>query len=65
MPADLTALIAGQLFVFDGVERSVTASIGLARVQGESPEALLGAADRAMYSAKAVGGGQVRGYTVL
>jgi diguanylate cyclase (GGDEF)-like protein/PAS domain S-box-containing protein len=63
--ADLADLVVSQRFVFDGVERSVTASIGLARVNGESPEALLSAADRAMYSAKAVGGGRVRGYTVL
>jgi diguanylate cyclase (GGDEF)-like protein/PAS domain S-box-containing protein len=63
--ADLASLVAGQLFVFDGIERSVTASIGLARVDGDEPEALLSAADRAMYSAKAVGGGRVRGYTVL
>jgi diguanylate cyclase (GGDEF)-like protein/PAS domain S-box-containing protein len=63
--ADLAALVAGQRFLFDGVERSVTASVGLARVDGEPPEALLSAADRAMYAAKAVGGGRVHGYTVL
>jgi diguanylate cyclase (GGDEF)-like protein len=59
--ADLAALVAGQRFLFDGVERGVTASIGLARVDaGTTPAALLAAADRAMYSAKAVGGGRVR-----
>src|SRR3954451_9686605 len=60
--ADLAALVAGQRFLFDGVERGVTASIGLARVHaGSTPAELLGAADRAMYAAKAVGGGRVRG----
>jgi diguanylate cyclase (GGDEF)-like protein/PAS domain S-box-containing protein len=59
--ADLAALVAGQRFVFDGVERGVTASIGLARVHaGSTPADLLAVADRAMYSAKAVGGGRVR-----
>ena len=58
---DLAALVAGQRFVFDGVERGVTVSIGLARVDaGRTPAELLGAADRAMYAAKAVGGGRVR-----
>ena len=56
---DLAALVAGQRFVFDGVERSVTASVGLARVDGDRGETL-SAADRAMYAAKAVGGGRVR-----
>jgi diguanylate cyclase (GGDEF)-like protein/PAS domain S-box-containing protein len=55
---DLALLVAGQRFVFDGVERAVTASIGLAPV-GE-PLLTLSAADRAMYAAKAVGGGRVR-----
>ena len=30
MATELTALVAGQRFLFDGVERWVTASIGLA-----------------------------------
>ena len=55
---DLAALIAGQRFVFDGVERSVTVSVGVAGVCG-GPETL-SAADRAMYDAKAVGGNRVR-----
>ena len=55
---ELAALIAGQRFRFDGVERSVTASVGVAAV--ESPADALSAADRAMYAAKAVGGGRVR-----
>ena len=63
--AELTALVAGQRFVFDGIERSVTASVGIANVNGDAPAVLLSAADRAMYSAKAVGGGRVRGYTSL
>ncbi len=63
--ADLAALVAGQRFLFDGVERSVTASVGIANVNGDAPAVLLSAADRAMYSAKAVGGGRVRGYTSL
>jgi diguanylate cyclase (GGDEF)-like protein/PAS domain S-box-containing protein len=61
----LTALLAGQRFVFDGAERSVTTSIGVAEVDGESPDALLSAADRAMYTAKAAGGGRVHRYSVL
>ena len=56
--ADLAALVAGQRFLFDGVERTVTASIGLAPVG--TPEESLSAADRAMYAAKAVGGNRVR-----
>ena len=55
---DLVALIAGQRFHFDGIERSVTASVGLAPV--DSPADALSAADRAMYAAKAVGGGRIR-----
>ena len=55
---ELAALIAGQRFRFDGVERSVTASVGVAAV--DSPADALSAADRAMYAAKAVGGGRVR-----
>ena len=55
---DLALLVAGQRFQFDGIERAVTASIGLAPV-GE-PLLTLSAADRAMYAAKAVGGGRVR-----
>jgi diguanylate cyclase (GGDEF)-like protein/PAS domain S-box-containing protein len=58
---DLAALVGGQRFLFDGVERSVTASVGIARVCSVSaPVAALSAADRAMYAAKAVGGGRVR-----
>jgi len=58
---DLTVLIAEQRFVFDGVERGVTASIGLSPVRaGVAPATMLAAADRAMYDAKAVGGGRVR-----
>ena len=55
---DLAALIAGQRFVFDGVERSVTVSVGVAGVCGGHET--LSAADRAMYDAKAVGGNRVR-----
>jgi diguanylate cyclase (GGDEF)-like protein/PAS domain S-box-containing protein len=55
---ELAALIAGQRFRFDGIERSVTASVGVAAV--ESPADALSAADRAMYAAKAVGGGRIR-----
>jgi diguanylate cyclase (GGDEF)-like protein/PAS domain S-box-containing protein len=55
---DLAALIAGQRFVFDGVERSVTASVGVAAVRGA--DETVSAADRAMYAAKAVGGNSVR-----
>ena len=55
---DLTVLVAEQRFVFDGVERGVTASVGVAPV-GVARE-MLSAADRAMYDAKAVGGGRVR-----
>ncbi|MDA0182413.1 diguanylate cyclase [Solirubrobacter phytolaccae] len=59
--SDLTALVAEQRFVFDGVERGVTASIGISAVEaGDVPAEALAAADRAMYSAKAVGGGRVR-----
>ena len=55
---DLAALVAGQRFVFDGIERSVTASIGVAAVTAGGDA--LSAADRAMYDAKAVGGNRVR-----
>jgi diguanylate cyclase (GGDEF)-like protein len=55
---DLALLVAGQRFHFDGVERAVTASVGLAPVS--EPLLTLSAADRAMYAAKAVGGGRVR-----
>jgi len=55
---DLAALIAEQRFVFDGTERGVTASIGVAPVS--TADAALTAADRAMYDAKAVGGNRVR-----
>jgi diguanylate cyclase (GGDEF)-like protein/PAS domain S-box-containing protein len=55
---ELAALIAAQSFRFDGIERSVTASVGVAVV--ETPADALSAADRAMYAAKAVGGGRVR-----
>lgn len=59
--SDLTAIVADQRFVFDGVERGVTASIGISLVEdGDAPAEALAAADRAMYSAKAVGGGRVR-----
>jgi diguanylate cyclase (GGDEF)-like protein/PAS domain S-box-containing protein len=59
--SDLTEIVAGQRFVFDGVERGVTASIGISPVlDGDLPADVLAAADRAMYSAKAVGGGRVR-----
>ena len=58
---DLTVLIAEQRFVFDGSERGVTASIGISPVAaGVAPATILAAADRAMYDAKAVGGGRVR-----
>jgi diguanylate cyclase (GGDEF)-like protein/PAS domain S-box-containing protein len=55
---DLALLVAGQRFHFDGVECAVTASVGLAPVS--EPLLTLSAADRAMYAAKAVGGGRVR-----
>jgi diguanylate cyclase (GGDEF)-like protein/PAS domain S-box-containing protein len=55
---DLAALVAGQRFVFDGIERSVTASVGVAAVTASRDA--LSAADRAMYDAKAVGGNRVR-----
>jgi diguanylate cyclase (GGDEF)-like protein/PAS domain S-box-containing protein len=59
--SDLTSLVAEQRFVFDGIERGVTASIGISPVlEGDAPGDVLAAADRAMYSAKAVGGGRVR-----
>ena len=49
------------LLDLDGFERGVTASIGLSPVGvGVAPAAMLAAADRAMYDAKAVGGGRVR-----
>ena len=60
MAIDLAALIAGQRFVFDGVERGVTAAIGVAGRRRRHAGEMLAAADRAMYSAKAVGGGRVR-----
>jgi PleD family two-component response regulator len=44
--------------VFDGVERGVTVSVGVAGVCGAHET--LSAADRAMYDAKAVGGNRVR-----
>jgi diguanylate cyclase (GGDEF)-like protein/PAS domain S-box-containing protein len=56
--SELGALIAAQRFVFDGIDRSVTASVGVAPVG--KPSAALSAADRAMYDAKAVGGNRVR-----
>jgi diguanylate cyclase (GGDEF)-like protein/PAS domain S-box-containing protein len=55
---DLALLVAGQRFHFNGVERAVTASVGLAPVS--EPLLTLSAADRAMYAAKAIGGGRVR-----
>ena len=59
-------LVAAQRFVFDGVERAVTTSVGLARVDAiDTPAEILSAADRAMYAAKAVGGGRVRGHSAL
>lgn len=64
--SDLTEIVADQRFVFDGVERGVTASIGVSPVVvGDTPAAVLAAADRAMYSAKAVGGGRVRSHREL
>ncbi len=60
--ADLAALVAGQRFLFDGVERGVTTSVGITPVDARStPAEMLAQADRAMYAAKAVGGGRVRG----
>ena len=44
----------------------MTTSVGLARVNAiDTPAAILSAADRAMYAAKAVGGGRVRGHSAL
>ena len=58
---DVATLVAAERFTFDGIERAVTTSIGMARVNAhDSPAATLSAADRAMYAAKAVGGGRVR-----
>lgn len=54
----VAASIAGLRFTFDGEPVSVTASIGIAlgpRHENDS-ERLIGAADRAMYVAKAMGG---------
>jgi len=63
---DLTAIVADQRFVFGGVECGVTASIGISTVEmGDTPAEVLAAADRAMYSAKAVGGGRVRLHRAL
>ena len=63
---DLTAIVSGQRFVFGGVECGVTASIGISTVEtGDMPAEGLAAADRAMYSAKAVGGGRVRLHRAL
>jgi diguanylate cyclase (GGDEF)-like protein/PAS domain S-box-containing protein len=58
---DLTVLVADQRFTFDGMDEGVTASIGVAPVDA-APAVVLAAADRAMYSAKAVGGGRVRAH---
>ena len=59
-------LIAAQRFVFDGVERARDRRVGLAPVEAvDAPAAMLSAADRAMYDAKAVGGGRVRGHSAL
>jgi diguanylate cyclase (GGDEF)-like protein/PAS domain S-box-containing protein len=64
--SDLTMLVAEQRFLFDGIERGVTASIGIAPVTpGRVPAEILSAADRAMYDAKAVGGGRVRTFREL
>jgi diguanylate cyclase (GGDEF)-like protein/PAS domain S-box-containing protein len=61
--SELALLVAGHRFVFDGIDRGVTASIGIAPVtHGRAPAEMLSAADRAMYDAKAVGGGRVRTY---
>ncbi len=54
----LCVCIAGLSFTFDGQPAGVTASIGIAlsSASGREPESLIGAADRAMYLAKALGG---------
>lgn len=54
----LCACIAGLSFCFDNQPAGVTASIGIALStrNGDNPESLIGAADRAMYLAKALGG---------
>jgi diguanylate cyclase (GGDEF)-like protein/PAS domain S-box-containing protein len=63
---DIAELVGAQRFVFDGIERAVTTSVGLARVDAiDTPAQIISAADRAMYSAKAVGGGRVRGHNAL
>ena len=50
--------IAGMSFNFNNQPAGVTASIGIALSarDGDNPESLIGAADRAMYLAKALGG---------
>jgi diguanylate cyclase (GGDEF)-like protein/PAS domain S-box-containing protein len=55
---ELMLLVADQRFHFDGVERTVSTSAGLARLS--TPAETLSAADRAMYAATAVGGSRVR-----
>lgn len=54
----LCACIAGMSFNFNNQPAGVTASIGIALSarDGDNPESLIGAADRAMYLAKALGG---------
>ena len=54
----LCACIAGLCFSFDGKSAGVTASIGIAlsTFNGDDPGSLIGAADRAMYLAKSLGG---------
>ena len=53
----LVETVAAMRFVFDGREAAVTASVGIARVVGEAREgeALVAAADEALYRAKSEG----------
>ncbi len=59
--AAVTARLSGCLaepFVIEGETVTMSLSMGVARVRhGEGPEALLGRADRALYTAKATGSG--------
>ena len=56
--------VLSQSFVFGGVTTATSASVGVVpAIPGESGEALLAAADAAMYAAKRAGGGRVQLYS--